>query len=101
MAGCLFFAKVQSDSCGWHRLVLTALVFRWADLSYTDPYQLFGVNFALAMFGYVYGDPTTGLLSASHETAIKLATSVGAVIGQIVFGVLSDRLGRKKVHQPM
>jgi MFS family permease len=47
------------------------------------------------MFGYVYG--TNGKLAASSETAIKVASSVGAVIGQIVFGVLSDRSGRKKV----
>ena len=33
------------------------------------------------------------------ETAIKIAASVGAVIGQVGFGLLSDLLGRKKVLQ--
>jgi hypothetical protein len=31
------------------------------------------------------------------DTAIKISSSVGTVIGQIGFGVLNDILGRKKV----
>jgi PHS family inorganic phosphate transporter-like MFS transporter len=48
------------------------------------------------MFGHVY-NPVDGELSTSSETAIKLASSVGTVIGQFGFGLLSDLLGRKKV----
>ena len=48
------------------------------------------------MFGFVYY-PQEGNLPTSAETAIKLASSVGAVIGQILFGLFSDALGRKKV----
>jgi MFS transporter, PHS family, inorganic phosphate transporter len=48
------------------------------------------------MFGYVYY-PNERKLPTSAETAIKLASSVGTVIGQISFGIFSDLLGRKKV----
>jgi PHS family inorganic phosphate transporter-like MFS transporter len=48
------------------------------------------------MFGHVY-NPANGELPTSSETAILLASSVGTVIGQFGFGLLSDLLGRKKV----
>jgi PHS family inorganic phosphate transporter-like MFS transporter len=37
-------------------------------------------------------------LPASHETAINLATLVGTIIGQLAFGILADRSGRKKMY---
>jgi PHS family inorganic phosphate transporter-like MFS transporter len=50
------------------------------------------------MVGYVYY-PTTGALPTSDDTAIKIATSAGTVIGQLGFGFLADHLGRKKVSK--
>jgi len=64
--------------------------------SFTDAYQLFAVAFAVVMFAHVY-NPEAGDLAPSAETAIKIASSVGTVIGQFGFGFLSDILGRKKV----
>jgi MFS transporter, PHS family, inorganic phosphate transporter len=63
---------------------------------YTDAYDIFAVNFANVMVGYVYF-PETGKLSTSQDTALKVGTSAGTVIGQLVFGFLADFLGRKKV----
>ncbi len=37
-------------------------------------------------------------LSTSQETAINLATLVGTIIGMLLFGVLADRYGRKKMY---
>jgi PHS family inorganic phosphate transporter-like MFS transporter len=37
-------------------------------------------------------------LPPSHETAINLATLVGTIIGQLTFGLLADRYGRKKMY---
>ena len=63
---------------------------------YTDAYDIFAVNFANVMVGYVYF-PEAGKLSTPQDTAIKIATSSGTVIGQLVFGFLADFLGRKRV----
>lgn len=50
------------------------------------------------MVGYVYY-PTTGALPSSSDTAIKISTSAGTVIGQLGFGfLLADHLGRKNVR---
>jgi PHS family inorganic phosphate transporter-like MFS transporter len=37
-------------------------------------------------------------LPTSQETAINLATLVGTMIGQLAFGILADRYGRKKMY---
>ena len=66
--------------------------------SYTDAYDLFAVNFANIMVGYVYY-PKTGALPSSSDTAIKISTSCGTVLGQLGFGFLADHVGRKKVSR--
>ena len=88
-----------------NRLVLSWLlvsdcmpsIFLCPDTSFTDAYDIFAVNFANVMIGYVYY-PTTGALPSSSDTAIKISTSAGTVIGQLGFGFLADHLGRKKVR---
>jgi MFS transporter, PHS family, inorganic phosphate transporter len=37
-------------------------------------------------------------LPAHQETAINLSTLIGTLIGQLVFGILADRYGRKKMY---
>lgn len=39
-----------------------------------------------------------GVLPTSVDTAIKAATSGGAVLGQLFFGWLADRIGRRKMY---
>jgi len=39
-----------------------------------------------------------GIIPVSSDTAIKVATSGGTVIGQVGFGILADILGRKKMY---
>lgn len=56
------------------------------------------------MLGIVYyQDPSIpasaqGKLPTSSDTAIKVATSGGTVIGQLAFGFLADVVGRKKMY---
>lgn len=70
-------------------------------ISYTDSYDLFAVTFANVMFGYVFystADKNPNELPGPSDTAIKVASSVGTIIGQIIFGLLNDIYGRRKVH---
>jgi PHS family inorganic phosphate transporter-like MFS transporter len=49
------------------------------------------------MLGIVYY-PGKGTMPTSSDTAIKLATSAGTVVGQLTFGALADIIGRKKMY---
>lgn len=64
---------------------------------FTDSYDIFAVSLLTTMLGIVYY-PEAGKLSTSSDSAIKLSTSAGTVIGQLLFGWLADRLGRKKMY---
>ena len=51
------------------------------------------------MLGIVYWqDSHGGTIPQDADTAIKVATSVGTIIGQAVFGYLADLLGRKRMY---
>jgi PHS family inorganic phosphate transporter-like MFS transporter len=61
-------------------------------------YDIFAINIASTMLGYVYG---TGkplrALNKRQDLGVKVATPVGTLVGQLLFGYLADRLGRKKM----
>ena len=63
---------------------------------FTDAYDLFSANFITTMIGLVYYKGHT--IPTSADTAIKLSTTAGAVLGQVVFGWLADKLGRKRMY---
>jgi len=48
------------------------------------------------MIGYVYG-PGNIKLTANQELGLKVATPVGTLVGQLLFGWLADRVGRKRM----
>ncbi|KAJ7478962.1 phosphate permease [Mycena latifolia] len=69
---------------------------------FTDAYDLFAINIAVIMLGYVYGRtpdhncrPT---LNNHQNLALKIATPVGNLFGQLVFGWLADIWGRKRMY---
>jgi len=75
---------------------------------FTDSYDIFAINLVTSTLGMVYwqGPPITGsnmggnygILPTSVNTAIKAATSGGAVVGQLGFGWLADMIGRRKMY---
>jgi len=46
------------------------------------------------MLGIVYFG---GKISSEADTAIKVATSAGTVVGQICFGMIADLVGRQRI----
>jgi PHS family inorganic phosphate transporter-like MFS transporter len=50
------------------------------------------------MIGYVYFASNGNKTPYNVDTAIKVSASVGTVIGQLAFGYLADRVGRKRMY---
>jgi MFS transporter, PHS family, inorganic phosphate transporter len=63
---------------------------------FTDAYDIFAINIASTMLGYVYGHNQK--LNANQELGIKVATPVGTLVGQLLFGWLADLVGRKRMY---
>jgi PHS family inorganic phosphate transporter-like MFS transporter len=63
---------------------------------YTDAYDLFAINVASVMIGYVYGKG--GKLNTNQDLGIKVAAPVGTFVGQLLFGWLADVVGRKRMY---
>jgi len=64
---------------------------------FTDAYDIFAINIAATMIGYVYGH-TSNQLSTNQSLGVKVATPVGNLVGQLLFGWLADVIGRKRMY---
>ncbi|CAA7265585.1 unnamed protein product [Cyclocybe aegerita] len=64
---------------------------------FTDAYDIFAINIASVMLGYVYGPDHKGL-NKQQDLGVKVATPVGTLVGQILFGWLADLVGRKRMY---
>ncbi|KAF2823301.1 phosphate permease [Ophiobolus disseminans] len=90
-------AEVDKAPFGWYHVrlaVVTGIGF------FTDSYSLFAINLAVILLGIVYwqDDEHRGVMPHNADTSIKVATSAGAIFGQVIFGYLGDYLGRKKMY---
>lgn len=57
--------------------------------------QLFASNIALPMITYVYWNKS----GPTHVgVSINIATLAGTLLGQVFFGVLADKYGRKRMY---
>jgi PHS family inorganic phosphate transporter-like MFS transporter len=63
---------------------------------FTDAYDIFSISIAATMIGYVYH--SGGSNTANQDLGIKVAHSVGTFVGQLLFGWLADRVGRKRMY---
>jgi len=94
----LALAEIDKAPFGWYHVravVVAGIGF------FTDAYDIFAINLVTAMLGVVFwhsAKSKPGIIPVSSDTAIKVATSGGTVIGQVGFGILADILGRKKMY---
>jgi PHS family inorganic phosphate transporter-like MFS transporter len=91
----LALAEVDKAPFGWYHVracIVAGVGF------FTDSYDIFAVSLLTIMVGIVYSQNNKGVLHTSQDTAIKVSTSAGTVIGQLGFGALADVLGRKKMY---
>ncbi|KAF2760691.1 phosphate permease [Pseudovirgaria hyperparasitica] len=94
----LALAEVDKAPFGWYHvraIVVAGIGF------FTDAYDIFAINLVTQMLGVVYWHNATsgpGTIPTNADTAIKVATSAGTVVGQVGFGILADIVGRKKMY---
>lgn len=94
----LALAEVDKAPFGWYhvRAVLVAGIG-----FFTDAYDIFAIGLVTSMLGIVFWHDAAskpGKIPEPAETAIKVATSAGTVVGQLGFGWLADVVGRKKMY---
>lgn len=84
--------KIDNAAFGWYHVRAICV----AGVGFlTDAYDIFAINLAVSMMSYVYWG---GTIPTSTTTLLKISTSVGTVIGQVVFGWLADYVGRKRIY---
>ncbi|KAL6249987.1 acid phosphatase pho5 [Rhinocladiella similis] len=96
----LALAEIDKAPFGWYHIraiVVAGIGF------FTDAYDIFAINLVVAMLGVVYwqdapNPKNAGKIPSNSDTAIKVATSGGTVIGQVGFGWLADIVGRKRMY---
>ena len=88
----LALAEIDKASFGWYHIRATIV----AGIGFfTDAYDIFAIGLVTIMLGVVYFDAA---IPATADTALKVATAGGTVIGQFGFGILADIVGRKKMY---
>ncbi|ORX50894.1 phosphate:H+ symporter [Hesseltinella vesiculosa] len=86
--------EIDNAKFGWFHIracIVSGIGF------FTDAYDIFAIGLVSVMIGYVYW-PETNKTPANVDTAIKVACSAGTVVGQLLFGWLADRVGRKRMY---
>ncbi|KAH9954294.1 phosphate permease [Russula dissimulans] len=63
---------------------------------FTDAYDIFTISIVSIMVGYVYGDDNH--LERGVDFGLKVASPLGNLVGQILFGWLADMVGRKRMY---
>jgi PHS family inorganic phosphate transporter-like MFS transporter len=88
-------AEIDNAKFGWFHIracIVSGIGF------FTDSYDIFAINLVSVMLGFVYFSTNKNKLPANVDTAVKVAASVGTMVGQFGFGYLADHVGRKKMY---
>ncbi|KAL7746499.1 hypothetical protein RI367_008149 [Sorochytrium milnesiophthora] len=70
---------------------------------FTDAYDIFIINIAIPMIAFIwFFQENKSLAKTDHmptgtKAFLKASTQIGTLIGQLLFGYLSDKLGRKSM----
>jgi PHS family inorganic phosphate transporter-like MFS transporter len=91
----LALAEIDKAPFGWYHV--RAIVVAGVGF-FTDSYDIFTASMLTICLGIVYFNQKSGAMSTPQDTAIKVATSAGTVLGQFGFGALADIVGRKKMY---
>ncbi|XP_051125373.1 low affinity inorganic phosphate transporter 3-like [Andrographis paniculata] len=69
---------------------------------FTDAYDLFSISIVAKLLGRIYytkaGAPKPGTLPPGISSSVTGVALVGTLLGQLFFGWLGDKMGRKKVY---
>ncbi|KAF7728907.1 Inorganic phosphate transporter pho84 [Apophysomyces ossiformis] len=87
--------QIDSAEFGWFHIracIVSGIGF------FTDAYDIFAINLVSTMLGFVYWKEQGGHTPHAVETTLKVTCSIGTMFGQLVFGWLADRLGRKRMY---
>lgn len=88
-------AEIDNAEFGWFHIkacLVSGIGF------FTDAYDLFIINIVVSMMGYIYFADEGNVVPPSLDLGLKVSGQVGTLLGQIIFGHLSDRLGRKRMY---
>ncbi|RCI01871.1 hypothetical protein CU098_009648 [Rhizopus stolonifer] len=91
----LALEEIDNAKFGWFHIracIVSGIGF------FTDAYDIFAINLVSSMIGWVYFQSNGNKTPYNVDTAIKVSCSVGTVIGQLGFGYLADRVGRKRMY---
>lgn len=92
----LALAQIDKAPFGWSHV--RAVVVAGVGF-FTDAYDIFAINLVSGMLGVAFWhNSNNGRIPPKSDTAIKVATSGGTVIGQLGFGALADIVGRKRMY---
>jgi PHS family inorganic phosphate transporter-like MFS transporter len=65
---------------------------------FTDAYDLFVIGIVSQMIGYVYFPDNKGQVPAGIMLGLTAAALIGTLLGQLTFGYLGDKYGRKRIY---
>lgn len=91
--------KLDKAKTQWYHF--TAIIIAGMGF-FTDAYDLFSIPVVTGLLGRLYyqkpGDTTPGTLPVNVNAAVNAVALCGTLAGQLFFGWLGDKMGRKRVY---